>query len=55
MTYQISYYLGDMCHTYLMDAHNEAEAITNVLNRMPDVSKTILHDFKIERHYPEWN
>ena len=55
MTYQISYYLGDMHHTYLMDANNEAEAITKALDRMPDGSRAILHNFKIERHYPDWN
>jgi hypothetical protein len=55
MTYQISYYLGDMYHVYLMDANNEAEAITKALNRIQDRSKVILHDFKIERYYPEWN
>lgn len=54
-TYQISFYLGDMYHIYLMDANNEAEAITEVLNMIPDRSKTILHGFKIERHYPDWN
>ena len=54
-TYQISYYLGDMYHVYLIDAHNEAEAITKVLDMMQDRSKAILHDFEIERHYPDWN
>ena len=55
MTYQISYYLGDMHHVYLMDANNEAEAITKVLKMIQDGSKAILHDLKIERHYPVWN
>ena len=55
MTYRISYYLGDMHHTYLMDANNEAEAIIKALNRMPDRSKAILHDFKIERYFSDWN
>ena len=55
MTYQISYYLGDMYHIYLMDANNEAEAITKALKTIQDGSKAILHDFKIERYFSDWN
>ncbi len=52
--YSVTYYLGDMYHSYVVDADNEAEAVMKVLNRLPDVCKAIMHDFKIERYYQPW-
>lgn len=53
--YKVSYYLGDMYHTYILTAENEAQAILKAVNRLPDGSKAILHDFKIERYIQKWN
>lgn len=50
-TYQVSYYLGEMYHKYLVDAENEYEAIRKSVGRLPQTSKEIIHDFKIERYY----
>lgn len=53
--YQVSYYLGDMLHGYVLTANNEAEAIVKVVNSLPDCCQKILHDFKIQRYVQEWN
>lgn len=53
--YKVSYMLGDMYHTYILTAENEAQAILKAVNRLPDGSKERLHDFKIERYIQKWN
>ena len=53
--YNVSYMLGDMYHSYIITAENEAQAILRTVNRLPDGSKEILHDFKIERYIQKWN
>lgn len=53
--YKVSYMLGDMYHSYIETAENEARAIQKVLNRLPDGSKEIMHEFKIERYFQKWN
>lgn len=53
--YKVSYMLGDMYHSYIEAAENEAKAIQKVLNRLPDECKEIMHDFKIERYFQKWN
>lgn len=53
--YKVSYMLGDMYHSYILTAENEAKAILNAVNRLPDGSKERLHDFKIERYVQKWN
>jgi hypothetical protein len=53
--YRISYYLRDMYHTYIMEAKNEAEAITRAVNRLPEGSKEIMHHFSIEKYVQKWN
>lgn len=53
--YKVSYYLGNMLHTYIEDAENECEAIEKATKRIPKTSKDIFHDFKIERYYQPWN
>lgn len=45
--YIVSYYLGDMYHSYTIVASNEAEAILNCLNRIPSSSQKIFKDFSI--------
>lgn len=52
-TYRVKYYLKDMLHTYLVDAENEAEAISKVIKGL--YSPEIMHDFSIERYFEEWN
>ena len=54
-TYRITYYLGNIHYTTLVDADNEAGAIQKVLDGMREGSKAILHDFTIERYCEEWN
>ena len=44
-----------MLHSYIVEAENEYRAILNCLHKMPDTSSDIMHDFKIERYFQEWN
>lgn len=53
--YRISYKLGDMLHSRVVTAVNEYRAIMDFLHKLPDTSYEIMHDFKIERYYQEWN
>lgn len=55
LEYKVSYMLGNMYHTYLIIAQNEKEAKQKALNTIPETSKPILHDFKVERYYRTWN
>lgn len=54
-TYRVSYYLGNMLHSYLIDAEHENEAIQKALTGVPSTSRHLFHDFKIERYFQEWN
>ncbi len=54
-TYKVKYYLDIFYHTYLIDAENECDAIDQAIRRIPSTSKPLLHDFKIERYFQEWN
>lgn len=47
--FQVNYYLGDMFHCYTEVAENELKAIQKVLNRIPDTSSGIFHNFRIKR------
>jgi hypothetical protein len=53
--WQVSYYLDNFYHAYVIDANNEAEAYEKVLKSIPTTSKTIMHDLKIERYFQKWN
>lgn len=53
--YIVSYKLGDMYHSYIETADNEASAILKVINRLPNGGKAILHEFKIEKYIEKWN
>lgn len=44
-TYQVSYYLGETYHKYLVVAVNEYEAIRSEMNRISEKSRKIMHDF----------
>ena len=52
--YRVSYYLDNFYHTYLIDAENECSAIELAIRAIPDTSKPVLHDFKIERYIQAW-
>ena len=53
--YIVSYYLGDMFHSYTITAENEVNAMIDALYRIPETSKPLFHDFKIERVERVWN
>lgn len=55
MVYSVRYYIGSMYHAHIETAENEYAAIEKVLRRIPDTSRELLHDFKIERHMAQWN
>lgn len=48
--YQVKYYLDKCSHDYLVEAKNEYEAIRDVVDRLPEGSREIMHDFKINRY-----
>ena len=52
--YYVSYYLGDMFHIYTEEAENECKAIEKAMGRIPENSKKLFHDFKIERRIDKW-
>ena len=52
--WSVSFYLDTFYHSWVIDAHYEAEAYEKVLRRIPDTCKQILHDLKVEKYYPEW-
>lgn len=53
--YRVSYYLGDMLHTYIITAESEIDAIVKVMRAIPATSRKIFNNFKVERYYEEWN
>ena len=55
LDFKVSYKLGNMYHTYLIIAQNQKEAEQKALKSIPETSKTILHNFKVERYYRAWN
>ena len=54
-TYSVSFKLAGMLHSYLVEAENEFCAIQKVLEKIPHLSRSVFHDFKIERYKQEWN
>lgn len=52
--YKVSYYLGDMYHCYTLEAENEYYAISHTINTIPDTSRYLFHDLKIELAKEEW-
>ena len=53
--YVVSYYLGNFFHCYTVEAENEVDAMLQALNRIPETSKHLFHDFKIKRSKTVWN
>ena len=53
--YVVSYYLGNFFHAYTIEAENEVDAMLEALNRIPETSKRLFHDFKIIRAKDNWN
>ena len=53
--YRVSYYLGDMYHSYLVDADNEFEATEKALRGVVSTSMGIFTGLKVERYFREWN
>lgn len=51
--FTVSYYLGDMFHTYTIEAESKKKAICKAIKSISN--KEIMHDFKVERRYKEWN
>ena len=55
LEYRVSYYLGDMYHSYIVDAENEYEATMRVLRTIPEGSQKIFRELKVYRASREWN
>ena len=53
--FRVSYYLGDFFHCYIVEAENEHHAISKTMCSIPNASRNIMHDFKMERYVQEWN
>ncbi len=52
--WQVTYYLDNFYHAFVIEAEHEAQAYEKVLRDIPETSKPVLHDLKIERCYPKW-
>lgn len=53
--YQVSYFLWNFYHAFIITAENEKAAEKRVLGTIPETSKPGLHDLKIERYVQSWN
>lgn len=51
--YQVSYYLGNMYHAYIISARNEDEVTKKVMKRQ--YYPELLHNLIIKRYFQEWN
>lgn len=49
----VSYYLGDMYHAYTIEAQSKTNAMQKALKSI--LNKDIMHEFKVERRYANWN
>ena len=47
--WQVSYYLGDMFHCYVIEAENEYDATLKLLNSIPKGSHKLFRDLKVAR------
>ena len=50
--YQVSFYINDMYHCYIIDAENESHAKRRVLKESP--YPELITNLTAERYYPEW-
>jgi len=54
-SYSVTYKLAGMYHSYIVEADNELSAIEKVVSAISPLSRSVFHDFKIERFFEEWN
>ena len=55
LDFQVSYYLGNMLHQYVIEAKNYYDATRKVLKSIPETSQDIFRELKIERYHLDWN
>ena len=53
--WQVSYYLDDMFHCYVIEAENEYDATLKLLNSIPKGSQKLFRDLKVARRKVDWN
>ena len=53
--WQVSYYLDDMFHCYVIEAENEYDATLKLLNSIPKGSHKLFRDLKVARKKVDWN
>ena len=53
--YLVEYCINSMHHSYVFEANSEYEAIQKALSEIPTPVQSLLHDFKVERYFKEWN
>lgn len=53
--WQVSYYLGDMFHCYVIEAENEYDATLKLLKSIPEGSQKIFRDLIVAKRKQEWN
>lgn len=51
--YQVSYYIGKMFHTYIVDAKDEADARERVIKS--SYYPELISELKAVRYFREWN
>lgn len=51
--YQVSYMIGSMYHSYILEAESEEHAREKVLKQ--SYYPEAIRDLKVTRYYPEWN
>ncbi len=53
--WQVSYYLGEMFHCYVIEAENEYDATMKCLKSIPEGSKKYFRDLIVAIRKEEWN
>lgn len=51
--YQVSFCIGSMYHSFIIEAESEKQARAKVLKQ--SYHPEAIRELKITRHYPEWN
>ena len=51
--YQVSYCIGEMFHSYVIDAKDEDDAQQKVIKS--SYHPELISGLKVKRHFPEWN
>ena len=55
LEWKVRYFVGNMLHSYVLDAETQLDAIMKAINRIPEGSRCFVSDFSVERNYKEWN